>query len=82
MPHSVALGWTADTTSVAGYNVHRSTVSGGPYTKVNGAPVTAAAYTDATVSGGQTYFYVVTAVSSTGAESLNSAQVSAVIPTP
>ncbi|MBZ5645083.1 MAG: choice-of-anchor D domain-containing protein [Acidobacteriia bacterium] len=82
VPHSVALGWTADTTPVAGYNVHRSTVSGGPYTKLNGAPVTSAAYTDATVSGGQTYFYVVTAVASTGAESQNSAQASAVIPTP
>ena len=80
--HSVALGWTADTTPVAGYNVHRATVSGGPYTKLNATPVTSAAYTDSTVSGGQTYFYVVTAVSTAGAESANSGQVSAAIPTP
>ncbi|MBZ5658922.1 MAG: choice-of-anchor D domain-containing protein [Acidobacteriia bacterium] len=82
VPHSVSLAWTADTTSVAGYNVHRSIVSGGPYTKLNATPVTSAAYTDSTVSGGLTYFYVVTAVSSAGAESLDSTQVSAVIPTP
>ena len=78
--HSVSLAWTADSTPVAGYNVHRSTVSGGPYTKVNGSPATAAQYTDSTVQAGLTYFYVVTAVSSTGAESLDSAQVSALIP--
>ncbi len=82
VPHSVALAWTADTASVAGYNLHRSIVSGGPYTKLNSSPVTGVQYTDSTVQGGLTYFYVVTAVSSTGAESADSAQVSAVIPAP
>jgi fibronectin type 3 domain-containing protein len=81
-PHSVSLGWTADTTPVAGYNVHRSSVSGGPYTTLNATPIVGAQYTDSSVQGGQTYFYVVTAVSSAGAESLDSAQVSAAIPTP
>lgn len=80
--HSVSLAWTADTTTVAGYNVYRSSVSGGPYTKLNSSAVTAAQYTDSTVQGGQTDYYVVTAVSSTGAESADSAQVTAVIPAP
>jgi len=39
-------------------------------------------YSDASVQAGQTYYYVVTAVDGTGAESPYSNQVQAVIPTP
>ena len=78
--HSVVLTWNASTSSVAGYNVYRGTVSGGPYTKINSALVTALTYTDSTVQNGTTYYYVTTAVDSGGTESVHSNEVSAPIP--
>jgi len=81
--HSVALSWTASTTSnIAGYNIYRSTTSGGSYTKLNSSLVVPTAYTDSTVVAGQIYFYVATAVDTSGDESVYSTQVQAVIPTP
>jgi fibronectin type 3 domain-containing protein len=77
------LGWTASTsTGVTGYNVYRGNASGGPYTVLNSSLVGSLTYTDSTVQAGQTYFYVVTAVDSTGAESTYSTQASGAIPTP
>ncbi len=78
--HTVALSWNASTSVVAGYNVYRSTVSGTGYTRVNLVLVPILAYTDTTVQNGTTYYYVTTAVDSTGLESTYSNQVSAVIP--
>ena len=78
--HSATLSWTASTSTVVGYNVYRGTVSGGPYSRVNGSLVTALTYTDTTVLGGQTYYYVTTAVDSSGTESVFSNEVPAVIP--
>ena len=80
--HSVALTWTASTSSVVGYNVYRSTTSGGPYTLITGSPVSGTTFTDTTVQAGVTYFYVVTAVDANGNESVNSNEASATIPTP
>ncbi len=80
VPHSVALTWNASTSTVAGYNVYRSTVSGGPYAKINSSLVAALNYTDSTVQSGTTYYYVTTAVDSGGNESVFSNQVSATIP--
>jgi fibronectin type 3 domain-containing protein len=78
--HSATLSWTASVSTVAGYNPYRSTVSGGPYTKLTAAPVTALTYVDTVVVSGTTYFYVVTAVTSSGVESVYSAQVSGTVP--
>jgi fibronectin type 3 domain-containing protein len=79
--HSVTLSWTASTsTDVSGYNVYRGTVSGGPYTILNVSLVPGTTYTDSDVQSGQTYYYVVTAVNSSGVESTDSNQASAVIP--
>ncbi len=81
--HSVALTWAASTsTDVAGYNVYRGTVPGGPYTQINSALDPTTNETDSTVQGGQTYYYVVTAVNSTGQESAYSNQATAAIPYP
>lgn len=81
--HSVDLNWIASTSSsVSGYKVYRSVTSGGPYTLLNAAPVTSIVYTDSTVSGGATYYYVVTAVDSSGNESIYSNEARAVVPTP
>jgi fibronectin type 3 domain-containing protein len=78
--HSVALTWNASTSTVSGYNAYRSTVSGGPYTKINPSPVAVLTYTDSTVLNSTTYYYVTTAVDSSGNESAYSNQVSAVVP--
>jgi hypothetical protein len=80
--HSVSLSWAPSSSAVAGYNVYRSEVSGGPYSKLDPAAVTATSYTDSTVLAGQTYYFVVTSVSATGLESADSTEVSATVPTP
>lgn len=70
----VTLSWTASTGATS-YNVKRSTVTGGPYTQL-GTP-TGTSYTDTAVTNGTTYFYVVTAVNTSG-ESGNSNQAQAI----
>jgi hypothetical protein len=79
-PPSVSLTWTPSVSVVAGYNVYRSQTSGGPYTKLDSSIVAADAYTDTAVQSAQTYFYVVTSVTSSGVESADSTQVSATTP--
>lgn len=79
--HSVNLSWT-ETQSVSGYNVYRSTTSGTNYTKINSGLAPSASYVDSPVQAGQTYYYVTTAVDSTGKESSYSNQIQAVVPTP
>jgi hypothetical protein len=78
--HSVALSWTETSSSVTGYNVYRSMQSGTGYTKLNSSLIPSQSYTDNSVSGGLTYYYVVTSVDGSGNESAYSAQVSAAIP--
>jgi hypothetical protein len=80
--HSVTLSWSPSTSSVVGYNVYRSTVSGGSYTKLNSAAATTSTYDDFTVQAGQTYYYVVTSVDSSNMESTYSSEVSATVPSP
>jgi hypothetical protein len=80
--HVADLSWQPSTSAVVGYNVYRGTVTGGPYTKVNAALISAPAYVDTTVQAGQTYYYVVTAVDSSNDESAYSNQTSAVVPSP
>jgi fibronectin type 3 domain-containing protein len=69
----VALAWNASAGATS-YHVKRSTTSGGPYTQVS-APATTN-FTDAGLTNGTTYFYVVSAVNSVG-ESANSSQAGA-----
>src|SRR6266478_798226 len=80
--HSVALSWNASTSPVSGYNVYRSTVSGAQYARVNPLLVPGLAFTDTTVVSGSgiTYYYVTTAVDSTGGESIPSNEVPATVP--
>jgi fibronectin type 3 domain-containing protein len=78
----VALTWVPSTSVVAGYNVYRSEVSGGPYSKLDSNFVAANSLTDSSVQAGLTYYYVVTSVTSSGMESADSVQTSATIPTP
>jgi fibronectin type 3 domain-containing protein len=79
--HSVTLNWVASSSSgVIGYYVYRSTTSGGSYTRLTTVAVNALKYADGALSAGETYYYVVTAVNSSGAQSGYSGQVSATIP--
>jgi hypothetical protein len=80
--HSVALSWNASTSTVSGYNVYRSTVSGAQYAKLNPSLVPGLAFTDTTVVSGSgiTYYYVTTAVDSSGGESIPSNEVPAKVP--
>jgi len=81
--HAVSLSWNVSTSQVAGYNVYRGTVSGGPYTRLNSTLVTGSAiYTDMTVQAGTTYYYVATAVGSGSNERAYSNQAQAVVPSP
>jgi len=78
--HDVTLSWGASSSPVAGYNIYRGTVSGGPYTKINPSLETATVYTDSTVQGSTTYYYVATSVDSSSDESAFSNQTTAVVP--
>jgi hypothetical protein len=77
--HSVVLSWTASPSSgVTAYNVYRSGTSGSGYIKI-GSTTTVLNYTDSTVVGTSTYYYVVTALAG-AQESVFSNQASATIP--
>jgi hypothetical protein len=78
--HVVDLTWNASPGAI-GYNIYRSQVSGGPYSIINSALDSSAAYTDSDVSSGETYYYVATAVDSNQAESGYSNQAVAQVPT-
>ena len=79
--HDVTLNWNASISSgIAGYNVYRGNVSGGPYARLNSSAVTITSYNDNGLQPGQTYFYVVTSISSNNVESSFSNEVMAPIP--
>lgn len=79
--HSVGLSWNASTShDVIGYNVYRGNTSGGPYSKINPVLDASTVYTDTSVSNGNTYYYVATAIDSSNQESVYSNEAQAVIP--
>ena len=78
--HSVSLSWKASPSAVVGYNVYRRGTAG--VVKLNSEPVTGTSYVDRVVQPGQTYFYVIKAVSARGTESSPSNEVRSDIPSP
>jgi hypothetical protein len=79
--HSVSVSWTPSTSAgVTSYNVYRSTISGGPYSRVGNA--TSPSFTDNNARGGTTYFYVVTALNAAQVESSVSTEIKVVVSTP
>jgi cellulose 1,4-beta-cellobiosidase len=75
--HSVSLTWVASQGATS-YNVYRGAIHGGPYLQV-ASGIAGTAYTDIEVTSGQTFYYVTTAVNSTG-ESSPSNEAVATIP--
>ncbi len=81
--HSVDLGWDASNSSdIFGYIVYRATISGGPYVPLTPVPISGNRFTDTDVQAGQTYCYVVTAVSLENLESLLSNETKFTVPSP
>ena len=81
-PHAVSLSWSASSSSgISYYKVYRGSVNGGPYTLVK-SNIGSTSYTDSNVQSGTTYYYVTTAVDSSGMESTYSTPAQAVIPMP
>jgi hypothetical protein len=79
--HTVDLTWDSSEGAI-GYNIYRGSASGGPYAILNSTLDSSTAYTDSTVTSGQTYYYVATAVNANQQESGYSTPVQAVIPNP
>jgi len=89
--HGVNLTWKAPTTDANGntlpagtvltYNVWRANSAAGPFTQINSAPVTTAAYLDpaAGISAGATCVYEVTTLD-TGGQGNPSATATVVVP--
>jgi large repetitive protein len=70
----IDLAWSPSTTlGISGYDVYRA--SGGPYTKLNVAPVVGSTYSDTATTNGTAYTYRLRAVG--GLESLDSATIGA-----
>ncbi len=84
LTHSVDIAWDSSTSpTLQGYNVYRSSVIAGPYTKISPTvSATTLLFTDTSPVSGQKYFYVVTALDVGGAESAASIEVPVTIPTP
>lgn len=80
--HTVTLSWIPSTSNVVGYNVYKSSTSGGPYSLLNTTPVTATAFTQNNVPTGATVFYVATAVSANNVESTYSNEARVTVPSP
>jgi hypothetical protein len=77
---SVSLSWSGSTSTVTGYNVYVSTISGSGYAKLTTSPVLTTAFVDSGLDTAQTRYYVVTSVNSSNEESAYSNEVAAVIP--
>jgi len=78
--HTVTLTWKASTSKVAGYDVYRSMTRGANYERLNSSPVRELTYTDSSVDGGVTYYYVIRSVDNQGHRGASSDETSAAIP--
>jgi hypothetical protein len=81
--HEIDLNWDAPANSsdpVAGYNIYRSTGSGGSFSKLNASPDSQESYTDSAVQSGTTYVYEIKSVDANGAESSPSNQITLSVP--
>jgi len=77
--HSVTLDWNHSSSTI-GYHVYRGEAAGGPFERLNQAPLETTSYKDTGVVSGGHYFYVVTALAEGGSESAYSNEVAVEIP--
>lgn len=76
----ITITWSANTEpDIAGYNIYRSEISGGPYSKINDDPITDLTYDDYAAAPGITYAYCVVAQIVAAAESRLSEEVQAML---
>ena len=76
---SVILHWDQNSeTNLSGYKVYRSLSGGGPFAVQNAGLLTSLGFCDLNVNNGQTYYYQITAVTTTSQESLPSTTLSTV----
>jgi fibronectin type 3 domain-containing protein len=80
--HQVTLTWRASTSPVIGYRIYRTTNPNDPPGLIGVTPADTTRFTDNSVEGGRTYFYVVKAFDSANKESAPSNKVTATIPPP
>ena len=78
--HSVLLVWDPSPSNVVGYHIYRSVQSPGSYVALDTTTAQSTSFTDLSVSSGQNYWYVVTAIGSGGEESAFSNAFNANIP--
>jgi hypothetical protein len=78
--HQVDLTWDPGDGNAVGYNVYRGSTQGGPYEQINSTLVASTNYSDMSVQGGTTYYYVATEVNSQGQQSGYSNETKAQIP--
>jgi hypothetical protein len=78
---AIKLDWDS-VSGAKNIRVYRSEKPGKGFTKLDEVASTSTTYEDVTAKKGTTYYYVITALASSGAESANSAQVAAVIDVP
>jgi fibronectin type 3 domain-containing protein len=77
---AINLTWTANTDpDLAGYNLYRGTISGGPYVRLNSPLLTGTSTVDASgLSNGTRYYYVLRAVDTSANEGDVSGEASAI----
>jgi hypothetical protein len=78
---AIKLNWTS-VSGAKNVRVYRSEKPGKDFAKLDEVQSASTVYEDKTAKKGTTYYYVITAIASSGAESANSAQVAAVIDVP
>ncbi len=79
--HSVTLNWEpSGSANIVGYYVYRMSILELSYVRLTSSAVTGLKYTDTSVSAGETYYYAVTAVNSSGGQSGYSSQAVAIVP--
>jgi fibronectin type 3 domain-containing protein len=72
---TISLEWNS-VLGAAGYSLYRSPLSGGGWVKLNTSPLAGTTFTDTGLRNAQTFYYVATALDSSGNESAYSNQVS------
>jgi len=77
--HNIQLSWDPSSPPVPGYFAYSSSQSGGPYMLLNVSSTPVPSF-QASVQGGQTWYFIVTAVDANQVESVPSNEVAATVP--